>query len=126
MRTIISTTYNDFWRLSLEEQKELLGETISFGSDRFYVVELDEASQLYNNQYNLLHIGLRTHNRDHTVIWIPSIDDGAYQYFWSIDSFPSVHEWMLNYMERTNYFVSVATIYANRKIMGKFEGDDCY
>lgn len=120
----LGKSYFDFWKLSIEDQKELLGDTISFDNKRFYVVEFDEASQPYGDQYGLFHIGLRTHGD--TIIWIPSRDDTACIYLWSRSSFSSVQEWMFRYMERTGYFVSIATIYANRKIMGEFKGNESY
>lgn len=121
------TDYYQFWKLTSKEQEELLGSEISFGPIRFTVVEFDPASQMYNEQYGIVHVGMGTLNRRGlTELWVPSIDDGAYRLLWTGDSFPSVWEFVRQYMVRTNYYFSIELIRANAHIIGHFEADDSY
>ena len=118
-------SYYSFWRLDLEDQKELLGTTISFDDKTFTVVELDPVSRRYNEQYSLLNIS-KDFNRNLTKLWITTIDDSATIYYWKAVSFPSVWLFMEDYMKRTNYYVSIAAIFANRNYMGQFESNESY
>ncbi len=118
----------DFWRLSEEEQNALLGTQLTLENETFTVVEFDPASIRYREKYGLVEITIKTRHdgRRNACVYVPTVDDGATIYYWSSASFPTVFEFLTQYLERSNYYFSIGLLYSNRYLIGSSFEDDSY
>lgn len=125
----MSKDFDDLWKFSIDEQKELVGTDIGQGYP-IIVVELDEWStrMMYNERYAPITIRqyeCRTRLAEVFQIVINSIDDAAYNILWEVKKMDyrpdEVREQIDNWLKRTNYFVNIIGFLTFCNIFGKYE-----
>jgi len=117
--------YDQLWKLTHDEQRELLGADIG-ASQPTFVIELDEFStrKWYNEPFAPLCI-IETDRFFRVVVY--SLDDASLGMIWEIAKMempPHVaRQKILEWLERSNFFVNLAGLYNFCKLFGKYQDD---